>query len=123
VAWGLTEIMRSLPQHARRGQCYLPRDVLARHGALVEAVASGLTSPALLQALGELRGHARRHLAAAQAGLRDVRPEARVAFLPLSLVEGRLARMERAGWEPFAPSSDLPQWRQQFALWRAARRM
>ncbi|MDB5568901.1 MAG: Squalene/phytoene synthase [Hyphomicrobiales bacterium] len=123
VAWGLTEIMRALPLHARRSQCYVPRDVLARHGAVVEAVAAGVSSPALLQALGELRAHARRHLAAAQARLGDVAPPARVAFLPLSLVEPRLARMERAGWEPFAPAADLPQWRQQFILWRAARRL
>ncbi len=121
VAWGLTEILRALPQHVRRGQCYLPRDVLARHGALVEAAASGLTSPALLLALKDLRARARQHLEMARVELAKMAPEIRAVFLPLSLVGPRLARMERADWQPFAPAPDLPQWRQQFILWRAAR--
>jgi 15-cis-phytoene synthase len=46
---------------------------------------------------------------------REVRP----AFLPLALVGPMLARFERAGSE--ATEVELPQWRRQWHLWRAAR--
>ena len=32
VAYGLTGLLRSLPVHRARGQCYVPKDVLAKHG-------------------------------------------------------------------------------------------
>jgi phytoene synthase len=49
-----------------------------------------------------------------------VPPAARPAFLPLAWVAPLLARIERNS-DPFAPI-DLPQWRRQWLLWRAARR-
>ena len=44
------------------------------------------------------------------------------AFLPVALVPGYLAAMERPGYDPFKTAVDVPQWRRQWALWRAARR-
>jgi phytoene synthase len=43
------------------------------------------------------------------------------ALLPVVLARPALGRMERRSYQPFAPS-ELPQWRRQWTLWRAARR-
>ena len=43
------------------------------------------------------------------------------AFLPVALVPGHLSAMEELGYEPFKPAAEVPQWRRQWVLWRAAR--
>ncbi len=118
VALGLTRILRDLPLHARRGQCFIPKDVLARNGAVVEAAAAGLDSPALDAALGELRALARKHAAEAQASAvslpRDIAP----AFVPLAIVPLYLNAMEKRGYQPFETVVEPAQWRRQWAMWR-----
>jgi len=118
VAFGLTSILADLPRHAARGRCFLPSDLLARHGALPEAAAAGVVSEPLLAALAELRACARDHLTAAcgHGDALDIR--ARPALALLALVEPCLRRMERRGYDPFASDVRPPQWRRQWALWR-----
>lgn len=118
MAIGLTRLMQDLPQQAARGQCFVPGDVLSRHGALAEAVAGGVTSEPLLRALAELRSHARQHLQSARNGLASVNVRAHPAFVTLSLVEPVLRRMERRSYDPFTTEISLPQWRSQWAMWR-----
>lgn len=121
VAYAMTGLMRALPWHAARGQLYLPVDLLASHGVTREDVVAGRETPAFQEALADLRGQARRHLIAAHKAAGSLLPEARAALAPLGLVEPYLARMERADYQPFKSSVDLPQWRRQWALWREAR--
>jgi phytoene synthase len=47
---------------------------------------------------------------------------AQPVFLPLVLVDAYLTRMERRGYDPFTTPVEIPQWRRQWMLWRAARR-
>jgi phytoene synthase len=121
VALGIARIIADLPMHAARGTCYLPADVLARHGALPEAAAAGLSSPAMIAAVDELRQLARDHAARAWSAARAMAPEGRVALLPLALVDPLVTR--GAGEDPFRPRSPFPQWRRQWRLWRASRRL
>jgi len=120
TAYAIAGLLRALPIHAARGQLYLPADVMARYGAQPADVFAGRTTTELRAALAELRLRARRHLAAA----RDLLPAAPAAvapaLLPVALVRPALERMERRGYQPFSPT-DVPQWRRQWALWRAAR--
>ncbi|MBK9082975.1 MAG: squalene/phytoene synthase family protein [Rhizobiales bacterium] len=120
VAYGIVGLLRALPWHAARGQCYLPLDMLARHGASREDVVAGRAAPGLLATLAELRAIARKHLGHARAGLTDIRRDARLALAPLGLVPLYLEAMERAHYAPFATVVDAPQWRKQWALWRGA---
>jgi hypothetical protein len=46
----------------------------------------------------------------------------RLALLPLALVPARLKFLEKSGRDPFA-RNQYPQWRAQWSLWRAARRL
>jgi phytoene synthase len=70
--------------------------------------------------LAELRLRARQRLSAARDLLASAPQDALPALLPVALVRPALDRMERRRYQPFSPP-DIPQWRRQWILWRAAR--
>jgi phytoene synthase len=118
VAYAVTGLLRAFPWHARRGQMFVPADILARHGVVRDDIVSGRGGPGLLAALGELRAVARRHLAQA-ATLRGGVPErAKPAYRPLALVEPYLRQMDRRDYDPLQTSVEVPQWRKIWSLWR-----
>jgi phytoene synthase len=123
IAYATTGLLRAVALHASRGQIYLPVDLLARHGVDVSDILAGRATDALRAALAELRGYARTQFdlfATQQASL----PSATApAFLPIALVPSYLNRMERRDYDPFKTPVELPQWRRQWLLWRAARKM
>jgi phytoene synthase len=119
-AYTVTGILGGLAHNAARGQFYIPQEVLDRHGVSREAVMAREVSEPLKTALAELRRHARRQLAAAQADMAYVPAAMLPALLPLALVGPVLRPMERRGYEPFnVPTLSLL--KRQWLLWRAAR--
>jgi phytoene synthase len=121
VAYATVGLLRALPVTSARGQVCLPHDVLSRHGVSRDEVAARRDSEGLRAALAEMRRVARSHLDEARALARRCPSEIRPAFLPLAFLPLYLARMERAAYSPFTTVVDAPQWRRQWALWRAAR--
>ncbi|MFG1395822.1 phytoene/squalene synthase family protein [Roseixanthobacter pseudopolyaromaticivorans] len=119
VAIALTGLMRALPLHAGRGQCFLPLDVLERHGLTREDVVKRSSGPGLTAALAEMRARATHHVKAAQAALPSVPVQAIPAFLPLALVAGDLKALGRAG-DPFTLIAGVPSFLRAWTLWRAA---
>jgi phytoene synthase len=122
VAYAITGLLRAFPWHARRGQVFLPAQIFNRHGVTRDEIVTGRAGPGLAAALAEIRELARDHLRRARALKATIPANTTPAFLPAALVEPYLARMERAGYDPFRSIVDLPQWRKQWRLWRAARR-
>jgi phytoene synthase len=122
IAYATTGLLRAFALHASRGQIYLPADVLARHGVDLTDVLAGRTTDALRAALAELRDFAREHFDLFAARRRALPPAVAPAFLPVALVSAYLARMARRDYDPFTTPVDVPQWRRQWLLWRAARR-
>ncbi len=122
VAYGVTGLLRALPWHARNGQLYLPADILRENGVTREDIVTGRGGPGLMRACADLRALARRHLKAYEAAHATIAPAARLAFLPVSLVEGYLAAMERPDYDPLNARVEMPSWRRLWWLWRAARR-
>jgi phytoene synthase len=119
MAYGICGLLRAFPLHAARGQVYIPRDVLDRHGARRENILAGRDTPELRYAFAEMRDYAAAHLQE-YAQVRAALPAAVLpAFLPVALVRSYLDRLERS--EPFT-LADVAQWRRQWLLWRAARR-
>jgi len=98
----------------------LPSDLMERYEAQPADVFAGHATAELRAVLAELRLRARHHLGAARGLLNDAPPQIGPALLPVALVRPALDRMERRGYRPFS-SSELPQWRRQWILWRAAR--
>jgi len=120
IAYAIAGLLRALPVHAGRGQLYVPADLMQRYGAQAADAFAGRATTELRAALAEMRLHCRRHLAAAR-GLAEAAPAAIMpALLPVALVRPALDRMERPRYQPFMPV-ELPQWRRQWSLWRAAR--
>jgi 15-cis-phytoene synthase len=122
VAYAMTGLMRALPIHAARGQCYLPADIGAARGFDRAMLAHGQATPELMTTLADLRGIARDHLSAAMPEIAALPASIKPAFLPVALVGPALDRMDRAGYDPFSGRVDLSPLRRQWILWRAARR-
>jgi 15-cis-phytoene synthase len=121
VAYAVTGLLRAFALHAARGQIYLPKDLLARNGVASGQIVAGEDSPGLRAALAEIRALARPHLSRVDELRPTIAPPARPAFLPLALAPLYLARMERGDYAPFRTAVEVPQWRRQWRLWRAAR--
>ena len=121
IAYSIAGLLRAFPIHAARHQLYVPADVLERHHARSEDIFAGHVTPELRAALAELRLHVRQHLDAAQKLAADAPSAIAPALLPATLVRPALDRMEKRAYQPFKPS-EIPQWRRQWTLWRAARR-
>jgi phytoene synthase len=122
LAWGITGLLRALPWHARNGQVYLPKDILARHGVTRDDIVLGRGGPGFVAALADMRALAREHLSQV-AALRDTIPATIApAFLPLALVPAYLTEMEKPGYDAYRTLVDRPTWRKIATLWWAARR-
>ena len=121
LSYGITALLRAFALHASRRQLFVPLQAL-EGGAPPEEIFAGQTSPWLVNGLGMLQTRAREHLAAFEARLAQLPASVMPAFLPVALVPGYLAAMERPGYDPFKTAVDVPQWRRQWVLWRAARR-
>jgi len=122
MAYGIVGLMRALPWQRARGALCLPTEFLQAHGVRPDEIAAGQTSAALCAALADLRALVRRHLESFDARLRSLPEQSKPAFLPLSLCNAYLQQMEKRGYDPFKTIVELPQWRQQWTLWRTARR-
>ena len=121
LGYAIAGLLQAIPIHSARGQLYLPVEVLERHDVQQQDFEAKQATPRMRAALAEMRLQARRHLDQA-ARLADGIPAAVLpALLPVALARPLLDSMDRADYDPFAPA-ELPQWRRQWRLWRAARR-
>ena len=119
-AQGIAQVMAELPLDASRRQLFVPLQLLESHGSSMEEVFAGRETPRLRAALDQLIGEARGHLKTAFALLKNVPPEVRPVFLPLSLVARDLERMSRADNDPFMLRMSS-RFRTLWTLWRASR--
>jgi phytoene synthase len=122
VAYATTGLMRALPIHAARGQCYLPADIGAAHGFDRKMLERRQATPELLATLADLRQMAREHLAEVMLQIAALPAALKPAFLPIAVVGPALDRMDRPGYDPFSARVDLTPLRRQWIIWRAARR-
>ncbi len=121
LAYALTGLLRAFPWQVARGQMFIPRDILKRHGLDPAAVAAGKPTPAILAALSDVRALARDNLDVFMARIEGLPEACLPAFLPIGLCEPYLRQMEKPGYDPFQTPVQLPQWRRQWSLWRAAK--
>jgi len=120
TAYGLVQWLRAVPHLAHTGFVHLPSDLAARHGLSATAIAPGIDRELLTAALADIRMRARQSLVTARPLLIAAPDHALPALLPVALSRLWLDRMDVAR-DPLTPV-EIPQWRRQWALWRAARR-
>lgn len=122
VALTLARVLRGLPKNASRGQTFLPESMVNSRGLDMATVFARQATPQLTSLLTDLRTIARQHLRQAEMELAHLDRVVLPAFLPLALIRPYFTRMEREDYDPFTPI-ELPPWRRQWILWRAARTM
>jgi 15-cis-phytoene synthase len=118
IADTVTRLLQAFPIHAARSQLYVPSEILDRHKVAPHQIFAGQSSPGLNAALSEMRDLARHHLDAASKQILALPPAVLPTFLPLAPLRTSLDRLERR--DAFAPA-EVPAWRRQWLIWRAAR--
>jgi phytoene synthase len=121
VAWGVAHRLCGFPHDVAHRQLFVPLDLLAHHGVTRNEVEARRHSPGLRAALAALRGHARAAFARFATAAPDIPESCGPAFLPAALLPQLLTWLDAAAADPFT-EVEVPQWRRQWALWRAARR-
>lgn len=121
VAMGITGLMRALPLQRKRGQCYVPAELLAKHGLTPAHLLSGRDPDAIAKVLAELRGHAAKRLEEARGHAGSLTPQVFPAYLPASLTGLYLKRLATLGAEALTEGVEIAQWRRQWTLYRKAK--
>ena len=117
LAYGLTGLMRALPNHTAQRRVDLPADLLLRHDLSPERLCAGETNAGLSLLLGGLRREARMGLNDAMRHAGQLSRAERTAFLPLSLVDPYLVALKTVEQDPLHRIARInPLYR----LWRLA---
>ncbi len=102
IAGALAGLLRAVRFHAAAKRRYLPRDLGEAAGLRIGDLFELRSSPALCQVAEQIAACAREHLRAARALTGQVPKAARPALLGATLADQALARLARAGYDPFA---------------------
>lgn len=93
-AQAITGLLLLLPLHRKRGQCFVPVDILAAAGSSPEEFVAGDGGPGAKRAVAAMIALARDHLSAFEQGASALPASLRQAFLPLALSRAYLTKME-----------------------------
>lgn len=121
-AQAMTGLLRLLPLHRARGQCFVPNDMLAAAGSSPEEYlkgGEGLGAGQVVDAMIALAGD---HLAAFRRSGAELPPSLRPAYLPAALSGAYLKRISAAGAGAFKSSPDIPGIVRHWLLFRRATR-
>ncbi len=102
TAWALIGLARSVAFHARHQRLYIPEDLLTAYEVERRSLFDLKPSPALNNAVRRITDVAASRLARARALGKDMGKAQRRALLPGVLAGRQIARMEQAGFDPFA---------------------
>jgi NADH dehydrogenase [ubiquinone] 1 alpha subcomplex assembly factor 6 len=122
IFYALAGLLRAMPYHAGPGRSYIPAELAERAGLDPNDYARRRDSPALRAIAAELAEAASSHLSAARRHCGRTSPDTRAALLPAVIAERFLARLRRAGYNPFAPELARPDPLQSWRLVAAALR-
>jgi phytoene synthase len=113
-------LLRLLPIHRARGQCYIPVDILAAVGLTRDTFLADEAGEAALRAVSAMAALGREHLARFEADARKLPKTLRPAFLPASLADAYFARIEREGEAALRHVAEISSVRRQWILMRRA---
>ena len=118
IGYALAGLLHAMPYLVGTGRRFIPSDISARTGLDNADYRSLRTRPALRAASTELAAAAARHLASARTA--SIARFALPALLPAKIAQRSLARLRRAGYDPFDPSltarDPLQSWRLAIAM-------
>ncbi|WP_173931523.1 phytoene/squalene synthase family protein [Chelativorans sp. Marseille-P2723] len=120
-AQAIAGILRMLPIHRRRGQSYIPLDVLAAAGATRDTFIEGTDREAAARAVEAMVALGREHLAAFTEGAGALPVSLRPAYLPLALTGAYFDRIQSLADKALDESASLPPWRRHWLLLKHAK--
>jgi phytoene synthase len=121
-AQAITGLLLLLPLHRRRGQCFVPADILAAAGTTPDGFVKGDGGAAAERAVAAMIALAREHLNAFEKGAPALPVALRPAFLALALTRAYLDKMEKSGRSPLNMTATLSTLRRHWLLLRHAMR-
>ena len=121
VAYGMAGLLRSLPLHHARAQCFVPLDLLVVRNLKPGDLWQPANDEAVSVLLAELREKIRARLFEARKISSTIKPAAMPAFLHVALTEPYVNEATKQGTRILRYGSELSQWRKQWILWKAAR--
>lgn len=116
VAYALAGLLRVMPLQARAGRLIIPADIAERTELKAADYRALRSTPALRAATAAVAAAAFGHLASARAHRRSIARSALPALLPAIIAERSLARLKRAGYDPFDPALAVPDGMQSWRL-------
>lgn len=119
-AQAIAGLLRLLPIHRRRGQCFLPRDMLAAVGTTPEAFVSGGDEAAAARAVSAMAALGSEHLTAFLSGAGSLPASLRPAFLPVVLAAAYLSAIVEAPAAALSRTAEISALRRHWLLLRAA---
>ena len=119
VAQAVTGLLRLLPIHRRRGQLYVPADMLQAVGVSREAILAYDDKSAHERVISVMIALAREHLSIFDKAKKDLPKSLGPAFLPMALVPAYLNAIERLGSKAADQVADLSAIRKQWLMFRA----
>ncbi|MCK5933142.1 MAG: phytoene/squalene synthase family protein [Fulvimarina manganoxydans] len=120
VAQTVGAVIRALPLHRRRGQIYVPADILSASGCMPEAFLKAEPEPAS-RALAALIAFGRDHDTRWRERVAAVPKALRPAFLPATLSSGIFQAAEKVGIGAFSEPITIGPLRKSWRYWRAMR--
>ncbi len=108
IGYALAGLLRAMPFHAGAGRCYIPADIAAETGLDPTDYAATRATPALRRAVVAIAEIASSCLSTARQNRADLPRTALPALLPAIVADRALARLRRAGWNPFDPGVAAP---------------
>ena len=112
VAQAVSGLLRLLPLHRRRGQVYVPQDMLQAVGVNAEQFIKGDDKQAMQRVVSVLSALAREHYAAFEK--QPMPASLKAAYLPVRLVPVVLKRAENKAGQVAEQGIDLSQFRRQW---------
>ena len=119
-AQAMTGLLRLLPLHRARGQCYVPRDILAAAGTTPEEFVAGTSPQSGARAVAAMAALAGEHFSAFERAAVRMPETLRPAFLPAGLVPAYLAAANRLGGDAMRTIADISSLRRHWLLLRRA---
>jgi len=113
-------LLRLLPLHLARGQCYVPVDILEAAGLTRDIFLAGTDEAATGRAVLAMIALGRQHHAAFIKAARDLPSPLRSAYLPVATVPASLDRTERMGAAAARQVVQVPPLRRQAVILRRA---
>ncbi|WP_420962271.1 phytoene/squalene synthase family protein [Brucella sp. IR073] len=120
VAQGVTGLLRLLPLHRRRGQIFVPADILQAVGVNREDLLAGNDKAALDRVVMAMVALAQEHLAAFENGRKVLPASLKPAYLPVALVPAYLKAITRKGGDAAREVAEISPLRRQWIMFRAS---